>query len=400
MNIKKSTQKKLFFFALLLSGSLACSISDLQVPTIAPTETPTAIVLTEEPEAPVPPTEAPTPEPTALLFETKLLETKELEIPDAWNYFPVYLADGRLLVFTDFGAQSAHPSFEYIYYFESWVEDAEFIQILLPNDENCPNGTSYSIVGRIPDGRVGLVKYCLQAPELPAFLFAINWETRAFELYGDVPLPYGQTTSYSWNPDMNAGIAEVSDLINGTVHWFSLDDTSPLSIILSDGETEWSLEDTYNDLFDPNAEYGIVENPSWSPDGGQIAFTVSVEALQANGLARIDAARQLVLINPETETFSVVLDDLYRVSELVWSADGNWLLFNAQFGKDGPEGVWLYSLVSGELTLVYEADNIQELDWSPDMKEVVVVECTQAGDCLEPLEYLKVILLDVSAIVE
>lgn len=108
-----------------------------------------------------------------------------------------------------------------------------------------------------------------------------------------------------------------------------------------------------------------LSSPTWSPDGGQIAFA---------GISKAGYA-DLYLYDLESRLASRLTDDLYEDKDPSWSPDGKYIAFVSDRGAEGKEGylnLFLLSLPENEITpLTWGKHRDLAPDWSPDGKKLV-----------------------------
>ncbi|MGH2536807.1 MAG: TolB family protein [Candidatus Promineifilaceae bacterium] len=314
----------------------------------------------------------------------------------AGYYGPVmWLSEERLLVFY-------RGTWDYLEY-PSNVRG----EVRLESDPRCTLQTVYLAPEVLPDGRLGLVKDCvsLRPQEPPAiggherYLVAYDWQSQTVEQIVAGPLPTTQAAAFSWNPDMTRGVQALAGLL-GTLYWLTPAGYEPMEVTVGEGARSWSLAENLRILLSPDADVqlhkrdvGIADNPSWSPDGGTIAFFASTAAINRSGPSRGDGEYHLYLMDPVELRPEPALGKVYYPSFLAWSPDSRWLAFLGRAGALRASGLWLFNPEDNELELI-EAGEILDATWSPDGTQLAVTRCGATG-----CENAEVFRYDVSALV-
>jgi len=334
---------------------------------------------------------------TPVQYEEKLMNATQLNVPAQNDYVPIYLQDGKLLIFTHLGPESDLPANQSVLYLDYNSDPQTFQSLSLPQDEQCSFRTEYWVRGLLPDGRIGLFKTCFPSSgKIERYLMAFDWQTKTLEQIVAPALPYGDSNfKFTWNPEMSRGVQAVSNVLRGTIYWITPNETSPINVTISDGKKGWSLGDTYDHALDGDKNFGIAGVPTWSPDGNQIAFVASVQAI-SRSTSPIYAARNIYLLDPVTEELTVALENIYRIEHMEWSPDSQWLAFDGQVGPNAPRGVWLFAPQTGRLLFIYEGEWISTITWERNMEHLVISRCLEF-DCLNKPK--GVFMLDIKGLV-
>lgn len=254
-----------------------------------------------------------------------------------------------------------------------------------PTDPSCTI-LYYLTVGILPDGRLSIVKNCdvyknlnQQPIEELTYIMGYDWQTGEMKQLVKESLPPFGGNSYSWNPDMTKGVQEAGDLLS-TILWLTPERAEPMNITIDDNFRHWSLADNYWVMLNRNnqeRDIGIAKWPTWSPNGQQIAFFASLDAIGRSGISRATGEYFLYLMNVDTLQPISILDGLRFAHQLEWSPNGEWMAFTAQ--KDGYcseyNCLWLFSPRRNYLVQVTD-DQTDYFSWSPDGQKLVTTrEC-------------------------
>lgn len=139
-----------------------------------------------------------------------------------------------------------------------------------------------------------------------------------------------------------------------------------MDVTIRDGRRHWSLADNYWRMLSRSGEsqdIGIACCGAWSPNGEQIGFFASADALGHEGIDRAQGEYKLYLMDSDRLEPEPILDGVYYANQLAWSPDGKWLAFTGQ--RHGSSGIWLFSPQERLLVRVTN-DPIESFSWSPD----------------------------------
>ncbi len=164
----------------------------------------------------------------------------------------------------------------------------------------------------------------------------------------------GSVPSLAWSPD-GTRLAVVSHL-----------DRDALTVMDLAGRSQRLLVDSV----------AAIQTLAWSPDGQWIAFAAS--SAPASGepsyLYRVQihsgATRQLTSATAGAATEALIY------SNLAWSPDGEWLVFDASGSRDRRRAVYRVSAAGGEPALLAEGCCA---DWSPDGAWILYISMGEDG---------------------
>ena len=311
------------------------------------------------------------------------------------EYFLVeVLPDGKLLVDKeDSAAPDAERSGPYV------LDNQQLDPLALPKDAACVTGTHYSRPGLLPDGRLGLVKFCVDSLSEP-LADRGDYTLVAFDLSQHTVTPVmngflypGLQQSFTWNQDMSRGVMAVGTL-DSTLYWLSPDGPEPMQVVVGEGEAKWSLAEalkqtTCTRRCEPSPPpVGIAGTPSWSPNGTTIAFTASTTAMALQGLSRVNAIYSVYLMDEIEQKPRAVLNGLSQPRLLRWSPNGQQLLLDACIGLLRRCGLWTFNPQDGSLKQIGSRERYQGAGWLSDSK-IVVAYCVEGVDdsCNQTLFY-------------
>jgi hypothetical protein len=315
-----------------------------------------------------------------------------LNVPAEVIDFPVaensvtWLPDDKLLITTE-SSGKLYGMGEPISYL---LRDGSFLELRhFPIETNC-SVYAYHVNGVLPDGRLGLVTECNihdkpnQGPtEELTLVLAYDWNSGATEQLVEQSIPPIGALWFSWNPEMTRGIQEAGSLLS-TIMWLTPEKTEPMDIIVEDGSRRWSLADNYAAMLVRESdveELGRASSPAWSPNGEQIAFFASLDAIGHSGISRATGEYQLYLMDAELLQPEPILDRMYFADGLTWSPNGRWLAFTGQRPGycSSDECLWLFSPEREVLIQVTDDAVIGRISWSPDGKRLITAR--KCNDC-------------------
>lgn len=295
----------------------------------------------------------------------------------------IWRIDGVLIAMQD---ESVRP-LRQPYAFEG---DTSTRYLDLEQDSGCGTITQYRFPTQLPDGRLGLIKWCVtdNAFTYASYMVAYDWGTGRVEQIVQNPLKHFDLAQcFSWNPDMTKGVQRVSNGLVGTLNWLTRIGPEPVYITLREGDRVWDLAKDYDE--NGSIEGGRVSCPSWSPNGDKVAVFISFDAMGVDGIPRLDKQMQLILITPETEDTESVLSGVYYPKSIQWSPDGRKIAFIGyvengfvDYQGDEPSGVWVFDVEARVLSLIAKEGYFKDLSWSSDSANIAVIWCNDS-DCSE-----------------
>jgi hypothetical protein len=264
-------------------------------------------------------------------------------------------------------------------------DDKNIYYFPLPDDEKCFK-TDYYAYETLPDGRLQIWKDCGSGGNgTDTYLMAYDWETQQLQKIAG-PLPLGSSGA-SWNPEQTQAIAYLdSKFATRTLYWIYPDHFESLDLEIKDGSRSWNLKDDFP-TFDASdkGESGSTGRASWSPDGEQIAFFASPNAIGETGFSRFSVEYYLYLLDPETLQYEVVANNIFSPFVLSWSPDSTHIAFIGKRGFWKENGIWLYSIKNNKVTSISEGI-YQSIVWKSDTN-VAAIQCEELSVCRQMVEF-------------
>lgn len=238
----------------------------------------------------------------------------------------------------------------------------------VPDRPDC-RGFNVTAPTALPDGRLGFLERCTRTGTVSTEfrLVAMEIETSDTDsLVGD-EFPFS-SRSFTWDPDVRRGLAADGDDICGSIAWLTPQGVELPSITIEDGGRSWGLDEYFH--YTPGTgcpDQGIADWPAWSPDGNEIAFVASPQAMGLNGFARLDAPYNIYVMDPDEQRPRKVLQGVVHPRNLAWSPDTRWLAFSGEV--KGTKGAWVLAPETQILKQVTELP-LALVAWSPDGSEL------------------------------
>lgn len=270
--------------------------------------------------------------------------------------------------------------------------DKEFERFNFTESTNCSSTRRYGAYETLPDGRLQIWEWCLTDKGGVDYLLAYDWDSGQLEkIVG--PLPIGSSGA-SWNPQQTKAIGYLdSKFATKTLYWIYPNGFDPLDLEIRDGNLAWNLKDDFPKFEAADTgESGSTGRASWSPDGKQIAFFASPNAIGKTSFSRFGVEYYLYLLNPETLQYEVVADSIYSPFLLAWSPDSTYIVFIGKRGFLKQNGIWLYSTKTNTVSKISEGI-YQGVVWRSD-NSVVAIQCEDLQVCNQIVEYNVSSLLD------
>jgi Tol biopolymer transport system component len=235
-----------------------------------------------------------------------------------------------------------------------WSETRQFSK-----PEECQVGF-VSFLSRLSNSQLGFVYFC-KAGSPSGMLYSWDIESDDIRQLYDFPKPFF-ATSYSFNP---ADLEFIQTDSGGS----NLSDSLYHISLTSNRQTEEILPD-----------YQRVRDPSWSPDGNTIAFAGTETYSGGNSsdfttwgeiTGLFDYPWDIFLLDMDSGQVQRLLPGIQYLRSLKWSPQDTWLAFSGIL--EGKPGIWILNKNTEQLIHVWD-DNELYFDWSPDGKQMVIID--------------------------
>jgi len=315
------------------------------------------------------------------------VRASELIFPKSDYYYALINVDGEIRVVTH-----AEGSGNLSAYAKEGGQ--ELNPFTLPDDPSCYR-TRYDAYETLPDGQLQVWKRCESGGNgTLIYLMSYDWVYQLQQLSG--PLPLGSSAA-SWNPNQTKAIGYLdSKFSSQTLYWIWKSGFAPLDLVIGNGSHSWNLQDDFPDFQTADSgKSGTTGRAAWSPDGKQIAFFASPDAIGKTGFSRFDVKYSLYLMDPATLNPILVEENIYSPFVLAWSSDSRHIAFIGKYGFWKEYGIWVYSLDTDTITQV-SLGTYQSIVWRPGENILVAIECDENYDsCNKIMEYDLTSVLDV-----
>jgi hypothetical protein len=196
---------------------------------------------------------------------------------------------------------------------------------------------------RLPDGRLGFLREC-QPRAYEGVDFSIVWhdivaansaggDQQVLRGLGDISWFGGVKPglyAFSFTPDLREGVASLGSLVCDGVASIEASGIGPFDFVVSNGTSEANLNEFFTaECADTINARSIV----WSPNGDHLAVLVAFDAKGVDGLARLNAEWDLLVLDPATGSSQVWARGMRNAGSVAWSPDGRWLLVEEASGS-------------------------------------------------------------------
>jgi hypothetical protein len=233
--------------------------------------------------------------------------------------------------------------------------------------------TNYHDPTALSDGLVGVVRQCILDRNNPiadsfVLLQLSPTQQRETEIVSELGF---DPIQFSWRPRLGKGIAARGDDTCSTLVSLHRGSVTYPSITIPGGQGTVVIDST---LVEPEGRT-CTDKPraSWpdlSPDGQTVAFFASPESVGVPSQARLSVPWNLYTMLANGSDVQKHVEGILAPRSLVWSPDGGTLAFTGSV--DGNQGVWVYSPDSDRLVRVSDA-SIDWLSWAPSGRQLAGV---------------------------
>jgi hypothetical protein len=235
----------------------------------------------------------------------------------------------------------------------------------------------FEIVNLLPDGRLGLLKHCVDKSGATIYLstersvYAYDWNTNELEKLVEGKLAgRSNVWGYTWNPDMTLGVLETRSQWQGTLSWIDRDGEKLMDVEIQDRGLAWNLKDWSVGV----ERAGMADTPAWSPDGKTIAFFATAYGILEEPLPKYNFQKSLFFMNAETLVPEIVIQNIASPWKLYWSPNSQFLLFSGCYGINLTCGLWRYDVINKTLSLIDEGASFSDFTWITNDKVVAIKE--------------------------
>lgn len=271
-----------------------------------------------------------------------------------------------------------------------WImqsDGGDFHELELPADiQNDCSSTYYHSPVALFDGRVAYIRSChMQQGTVfwSSAILALNaQDATSHELFNyQIPEPASFSIAFGSDPTRGVG-ATYSDIEH---HMFGIDSRSVYSLELG--------------LLRPN-------RPAWSPDGTHLAIFGNQTMRGEPGTFWATQSYDLWIMSTDcvarsydcTDKVRLLVQDVNSPTDVSWSPDGQWLVFDGDVQSRG-DGIWLLHVNSGDIFQI-ASGNYTYPEWSPDGLSVMIAVGSPEQDGIPGYTcYCSLALLNVSEIV-
>jgi dipeptidyl aminopeptidase/acylaminoacyl peptidase len=240
----------------------------------------------------------------------------------------------------------------YLYFVKS--QEWHFLKFAKPKE--CYN-TTPSFITRLPENNLGVMYQCSvnisgDSFESKGLVYILRSDEEVPEIWREFK-DMLEPKDFSLSPDMKQIVLENNGGLGGDAF-----------IANKTGEHQRILTDFFK-----------VSSPHWSPDGASIAFAGIKEEATPSFLdpEGFFANWGLYLMDSDQSDVHSILSNVINPYFLKWSPNGRFLAFSGRY--DGQDGVFALEINTSKVTKI--VSTLSYYDWSPDGKQMVIVEPTK-----------------------
>ena len=249
-------------------------------------------------------------------------------------------------------------------------DPAERVDDVWPAPQDCDR-PSYTNFDRLPDGRLGLVRWC-KSPDGPPTgedIVAIDVATGRQQIVVSYPNGSKAPNMFAFDPGLKSGVVARNDESCGAMMPTTDKGLGRFAGPVTLSGHTWALEDGYPRVSDdPCNAYGKAAGPKLTPQG-LLVFVAAPNAQGRGGNSR-DQPWNLYSwdMTGSPRTVATGFDNL---TGLGMSRDGTRELLAAT--HKGTTGLWLVDIATGDVTLVAGGSVFSDPTFSEDGTKAIVV---------------------------
>jgi dipeptidyl aminopeptidase/acylaminoacyl peptidase len=233
----------------------------------------------------------------------------------------------------------------------------------------------YTYYSRRADGHLAVMAICDpfgQPAKRAAYLLEHDETADDTVVAFGRPLAIYEANIATFDPSGTRALVEFGSLLRG----FYLEDGSgahPITATVSANGKRFSLATAFEAFkTQDDIKTGNASSPDWSPDGSQIVFFATPDAVNRESFDRVQGEWQLYLMPMDTLAPRVAVAGIYNAHRLAWSPDGRYIAFIGQLGSQRRTGLWLYDTKDQSVKLISEG-TFGDLMWSHEGKDIYAI---------------------------
>lgn len=250
-------------------------------------------------------------------------------------------------------------------------EPAERVDTRWPAPMDCI-WPQYGNFDRLPDGRLGLVRWCKNpdGPPIGASIVAIDAATGRQQVVVSYPNGHPTPNMFAFNPGLKTGVIADNELSCGAMMPTTDHSAGRFAGPVTLSGRTWSLEDGYATLTTTSCDkYGRVAGPKLTPQG-LLVFVASPTSQGLSGDPRINQPWNLYSWDMKGQP-TTIATGFGNLTGMALSRDGTRVLITARHA--GHVGLWLVDVGSGRARLVGASAHLADPTFSPDGNTAITV---------------------------